>query len=134
MKDPYGQRMRVATSTPRVCCYCSRMSTRQIGKKYQKLLRSLLARTTSHYCPTNCGDQRLDEFQWTYYKVYCYCYRSRPFFSIQDVNFLSKINSQVMWNSLFNTLIWNFKSDWKFLIWFFFSLIVDFLSNIQIKT
>ena len=30
----------------------------------------------------------------------------RPFFSIQDVNFLSKINSQVIWNSLFNTLIW----------------------------
>ena len=44
----------------------------------------------------------------------------RPFFSIQDVNILSKINSQVMLNSLFNTLIWNFKSDWKFLIWFFF--------------
>ena len=39
--------MRAATSTLQVCCYCSRMSTRQIGKKYQKLLRSLLW-TTSH--------------------------------------------------------------------------------------
>ena len=44
----------------------------------------------------------------------------RPSFPIQDVNFLSKFNSQVMWNLLFEPLIGNFKSDGKFLIWFFF--------------
>ena len=44
----------------------------------------------------------------------------RPTFPGHDLIFLSKFNSQVMWNLLFEPLIWNFKSDWKFLIWFFF--------------
>ena len=52
--------------------------------------------------------------------ISCQTLKFRPSFPIQDVNFLSKFNSQVMWNLLFEPLIWNFKSDWKFLIWFFF--------------
>ena len=44
----------------------------------------------------------------------------RPFFSIQNVNFLWEIYSQVIWNLLFEVLIGNFKSDVKFLIWMFF--------------
>ena len=44
----------------------------------------------------------------------------RPSFPGHDVNFLSKFNSQVMWNLLFEPLIGNFKSDVKFLIWIFF--------------
>ena len=44
----------------------------------------------------------------------------RPSFPGHDLIFLSKFNSQVMWNLLFEPLIGNFKSDVKFLIWFFF--------------
>ena len=44
----------------------------------------------------------------------------RPSFPGHDLNFLSKFNSQVMWNLLFEPLIGNFKSDVKFLIWIFF--------------
>ena len=43
-----------------------------------------------------------------------------PSFPGHDLIFLSKFNSQVMWNLLFEPLIGNFKSDVKFLIWFFF--------------
>ena len=44
----------------------------------------------------------------------------RPSFPGHDLIFLSKFNSQVMWNLLFEPLIGNFKSDVKFLIWIFF--------------
>ena len=45
---------------------------------------------------------------------------NRPFFSIQILIFSSKINSQVIWNLLFEPLIGNFISDMKFMIWICF--------------
>ena len=54
------------------------------------------------------------------FEIYLKIGRYRPSFPGHDLIFLSKFNSQVMWNLLFEPLIGNFKSDVKFLNWIFF--------------